>query len=329
MDIRRWSTTPASNNTASPDGFPEGMAPGGVNDSEREIMAALKGVWNAGVGYYVTKAANYTIDATDNGVATTNDNRRLIDCTATLTLTVPAASGVTADFGCWIHNSGGTGIVTVTRSGADTINGGAGSVKLYRGETAALARVSATAWRLIFLNRIALLEQKSAAVSATLDFTLGLDDGDFYQYVFHVRNLRPDTDAANLFLRVSDDGGGTFKAGATDYDFSVASLKANTAGWTAEANSTGANAIRLTTGQGSTSGEGCNGTVLFGLAVSNGPKSFTGDLTYYDDTPTHVLKNAKAMGSYATTNSTINGVRFLFNAGNLDVGSITLFGIRA
>ena len=40
--ISTWSTTAASNNSASPDGFPEGMAPSGVNDSNREVMAAIR-----------------------------------------------------------------------------------------------------------------------------------------------------------------------------------------------------------------------------------------------------------------------------------------------
>ena len=41
-NISQWSTTAASNNSASPDGFPEGMAPSGVNDAAREVMAAIR-----------------------------------------------------------------------------------------------------------------------------------------------------------------------------------------------------------------------------------------------------------------------------------------------
>jgi len=41
-DIKAWATSAASNNAASPNGFPEGMAPSGVNDSAREIMAAVR-----------------------------------------------------------------------------------------------------------------------------------------------------------------------------------------------------------------------------------------------------------------------------------------------
>ena len=40
--ISTWSTTAGSNNSASPDGWPEGMAPSGVNDSARENMSALR-----------------------------------------------------------------------------------------------------------------------------------------------------------------------------------------------------------------------------------------------------------------------------------------------
>jgi hypothetical protein len=40
--INTWSQTAASNNAAAPNGFPEGMAPSGVNDSAREVMAAVR-----------------------------------------------------------------------------------------------------------------------------------------------------------------------------------------------------------------------------------------------------------------------------------------------
>lgn len=40
-DVSAWSTTASSNNSVSPDGFPENMAPSGVNDSAREVMAAV------------------------------------------------------------------------------------------------------------------------------------------------------------------------------------------------------------------------------------------------------------------------------------------------
>ncbi|HYE47010.1 MAG TPA: hypothetical protein VEA44_14705 [Caulobacter sp.] len=41
-----FSTTDASNNSASPNGFPESMAPSGVNDSARAVMGAIKRFWS-------------------------------------------------------------------------------------------------------------------------------------------------------------------------------------------------------------------------------------------------------------------------------------------
>ena len=39
--VSSWDTTAANNNSASPDGFPESMAPSGLNDSAREVMASI------------------------------------------------------------------------------------------------------------------------------------------------------------------------------------------------------------------------------------------------------------------------------------------------
>ncbi len=40
--ISNYSTTPASNNATSPDGWPEGMAPSGLNNSDREFAARVR-----------------------------------------------------------------------------------------------------------------------------------------------------------------------------------------------------------------------------------------------------------------------------------------------
>lgn len=70
-EVSSWSTTAASNNSASPDGFPEAMAPSGVNDSARELMAAIKRwrddisctVTAGGTANAITVAAAQTISA--------------------------------------------------------------------------------------------------------------------------------------------------------------------------------------------------------------------------------------------------------------------------
>jgi hypothetical protein len=42
----QWSETAASNNASPPDGFPEGQTAASLNNSAREMMAAIKREWN-------------------------------------------------------------------------------------------------------------------------------------------------------------------------------------------------------------------------------------------------------------------------------------------
>lgn len=49
-DVQNWSSTAASNNSASPDGWPESMAPSGINNSARENMAAIAKWYKDGNG---------------------------------------------------------------------------------------------------------------------------------------------------------------------------------------------------------------------------------------------------------------------------------------
>lgn len=57
-----WSETAASNNASPPDGFPEGQTAASLNNSAREMMAAIKREWNRN---------NYTVDAGGTGDAQT------------------------------------------------------------------------------------------------------------------------------------------------------------------------------------------------------------------------------------------------------------------
>lgn len=53
-EIPNWDSTANNNNQASPNGWPEGMPPSGVNDSARENMAAVRRFWARVNGTMVT-----------------------------------------------------------------------------------------------------------------------------------------------------------------------------------------------------------------------------------------------------------------------------------
>lgn len=328
MDIRRWRTTAASNTEVAPDGMPENMASAGVNDWGRESMAQLKTFWDSGEGYYAAKSSNYPIVVTDDGSATTNDNRRLIDCTATLTLTLPAASGATAGWACKIHNSGSVStpaVVTLTPNGSDTINGVNSSIKFYPGESVTLIRTGSTAWKILFMNARTLIQTQTASASSTIDFTTGIDDTQFAWHEFHVANIRPTTDGDSLYLRVRDT---TFQSDAADYAYHVIQQVAGTAGMTSGADSSGAAFIEATRVQGNASTEGANGLIRLWRQASSGVRELSGELNYFDNVATATLRRTQFVGAYIGSTNAIDGVRFLCSTGTIAVGTIRLYGVR-
>lgn len=60
--------------------------------------------------------------------------------------------------------------------------------------------------------------RKTASASPTIEFAW---TGDFDKVVFDFHNLRPATDNTTLWIRTSSDGGATFDAGASDYQFTA------------------------------------------------------------------------------------------------------------
>jgi hypothetical protein len=78
-NVSTWSATASSNNSAPPNGFPEGMAPSAVNDAAREVMAAVarwhqdtKGALSSsgsGSAYVITSASPHTTHAAVGAIA--------------------------------------------------------------------------------------------------------------------------------------------------------------------------------------------------------------------------------------------------------------------
>lgn len=73
-NISQWSTSAASNNSAPPDGFPEGQAPSTVNDCAREVMAAVARQFLDSDGSLVTAGTGAAYTLTTN-----NANAALAD----------------------------------------------------------------------------------------------------------------------------------------------------------------------------------------------------------------------------------------------------------
>jgi len=88
-DISTWSSTAASNNSAAPNGAPEGMSPASVNDTMREMMAATRRFYEEtewrDYGDTPTRTGNTTFTVPGDQTANYTVNRP-IRCTDSSTL---------------------------------------------------------------------------------------------------------------------------------------------------------------------------------------------------------------------------------------------------
>lgn len=84
-----------------------------------------------------SKSGNYTVTVADRG--------DLIECTATLTLSLPAAATAGKGFDLLVECAGG--VTTIDPSGAETI-GGASTLLLYRGDKVRIT-CTGTAWKIV------------------------------------------------------------------------------------------------------------------------------------------------------------------------------------
>ena len=101
------------------------------------------------------------------------------------------------------------------------------------------------------------LVQSQSATAATVDFTTGIVAG--YDYEMDIEGLVLGTDNTLVLLRVSTDGGATWKAGVADYRWVIFGAADDaSSGPTVDAAD---GQIRLSTGAGNATGEHFDGTL--------------------------------------------------------------------
>ena len=171
------------------------------------------------------------------------------------------------------------------------------------------------------------IESLTASASASLDFESGLADYD--QFMLVLTDFLPAVDNAILSLRVSDDAGGTYEAGASDYEYMYNRQGSNSTTLAVGSASQGAAQILMADNCGSGSDEVMTGTILFGGLTNTGTnKTFRWTLTYFTNAATPVMTNAFGAGTHNGGSDDINGVQLFYNNGNIASGIGALYGLR-
>ena len=172
-----------------------------------------------------------------------------------------------------------------------------------------------------------LLASKTASASATLDFT-EFNNATYRYYEFELEDVKPATDQVSLRMRFSSNGGSSYDAGATDYQF--AGKGAITASLETIETSGGADVILLTDGAilGNAGNEtGVAGTLKLFSAGNASAQTKVNGLVSYDSFASNI--GVWVVSGRRVALQDTDAVRFLMSSGNIASGTIRMYGIRA
>lgn len=170
-----------------------------------------------------------------------------------------------------------------------------------------------------------LIETKEASSSSSLDFTNGID-GTYDEYLFVLSGIRPATNNVRLDMRVSVDGGSNYLT-TNVYDYAGESITVGATVATVASSAIGQIALSAGVGLSNTSTESLSGEVrMFKPSSTSLKKRFLMESMFSNSTPTPM--HFKGGGTFQTSGSAVNAVRFIHGSGNMAVGTISLYGVK-
>jgi hypothetical protein len=171
------------------------------------------------------------------------------------------------------------------------------------------------------------IDSADASTSASIEFDSSDFNATLYDaYCFVLMNIIPATDGDDLFFRTSNDGGSTFDAGASDYNYSSWNYDG-----VVRADPTTSriplNAVVTNYHLGSDAGDdGIGGTVwLHGPHLAKKTK-----VTWQTGYDADVLTgHAFSIGTgQREAQEVVDGVQFIMSSGTIESGTITMYGMR-
>ena len=177
------------------------------------------------------------------------------------------------------------------------------------------------------------IKKLTASSSSTLSFVDGASsvvlDSTYKEYIFTYNNIHPASDSVNFLVNFSIDGGSNYNVTKTTTHFYAYHDEAGTDtafGYGSGNDLAQSTAFqRITDSVGNDNDQCCSGYLhLFNPSSTTFVKHFisTSNLT----TPDNYTDNVYVAG-YCNTTSAVDALQFKFSSGNIDAGTITLYGI--
>jgi hypothetical protein len=177
-------------------------------------------------------------------------------------------------------------------------------------------------------GNMVLLSTQTASASSSISFTTGIDS-TYKEYMFIFNNIHPATDGANFTFNLSADGGSNFNVTKT------------TTFWYAN-HSEDDSATSLGYDGGTDLAQGTGYQIFVENLGADNDQSTSGTLHLFDPSNTTFVKHFMAVinnsiatnrtsnhfiAGYGNTTSAINAIDFKMSSGNIDAGTIQMFGI--
>ena len=180
---------------------------------------------------------------------------------------------------------------------------------------------------------ITLISSQTASASASLSFTTGID-ATYKAYKFVYVNIKAGTES-NFTFNLSTDSGSNYNVTKTTSMF-IAYHYENDGGTSAIYENNGQDLAQSTAFQ----------SLLYGTTPTDADAGVSGVLTIFNPSSTtyvkHFIANSNQismgganpymavsyLGGYGNTTSAVNAIRFQMSSGNIDAGTIYLYGIK-
>ena len=180
-----------------------------------------------------------------------------------------------------------------------------------------------------FGDGITLISSQTASASATISFTSGLTS-TYKAYKFVFVNIHPATDNTAFQFNMSTDGGSNYNVTKTTTLFQA---QHSEDGVTSELNYETASDLAQSTGVqplirsiGNDNDQTASGYLqLFNPSSTTYVKHFIATSDFY---ASNNYQTNQFIAGYGNTTSAVNAIQFRMSSGNLDAGTIYMYGIK-
>ena len=177
------------------------------------------------------------------------------------------------------------------------------------------------------------IKKLTASSSSTLSFVHGSSsvilDSTYKEYLFILKDIHGSVNDRRLEFNVSIDSGSNYNVAKTSTAFEAYHYENNgaaAAGYVASRDLAEGTGFQILTSEAGADNEECAcGTIhLFNPASTTFVKHYISRMVDKNPAPAAVVNH---VAGYANTTSAVNAVQFKMASGNIDAGTITLYGI--